>query len=349
MRILRNFDVRSYYPSLMIENGYTSRNIPDPKIFEKVYWDRVAAKKAGDKAKDLGLKLILNTTYGASLASTNPLYDPLMGRSVCISGQLYLLELAQRLYQNIPELRIVQLNTDGIMIEFDDSQYADVMAILDEWQQRTHFVLEEDKIKKLIQKDVNNYFLLFESGKVKTKGAYFSKGIAPAGAFSINNNFVIVKEAVVAFFLKCTPVEDTINSCQDIHKFQIIAKAGGSYKSVYLVPGDFEEYKKRWQKENRYRVVNRDEKLVWKSPPFLWEHYDGPRKEVQRVNRCYAAVQPDMGTLVKVKQDGSVAKIGGLPDSLIIDNRNKLTLDQVNRQWYIDLANKYIGDYLGKS
>lgn len=349
MRILRNYDVASYYPSMMIKNGYTSRNIPSPAVFEKVYNDRIAAKKSGDKKTADSLKLILNTTYGASLAETNPLYDPLMGRSVCISGQLYLLELAQRLYTEVADLKIVQLNTDGLTLEFDDTQYSQVMAILDEWQERTGFVLEEDKIRKLIQKDVNNYFLMFESGKVKTKGAYFSMGIAPAGAFSINNNFVIVKQAVVDYFVNGTPVEQTINGCEDIFQFQIIAKAGGGYKSVYLVPSDFESYKKQWQRENRYRITNKHGKEVWKNPSFLWSHYTGPHTEVQRVNRCYASIIPEQGTLVKVKPDGTLGKIGGLPDSIVIDNRNQLTLNAVDRQWYIDLANKYIGDYLGKS
>ena len=34
----------------------------------------------------------MNTTYGALLNKYNDLFDPLMGRSVCITGQLFLLE-----------------------------------------------------------------------------------------------------------------------------------------------------------------------------------------------------------------------------------------------------------------
>lgn len=332
-----------YYPSLMIKNGYTSRNIPSPKIFETVYHDRIAAKKSGDKNKANALKLILNTTYGASLATTNPLYDPLMGRSICISGQLYLLELAQHLYRDIPDLKIVALNTDGIMIEFDDSYYTEVTTIIDEWQERTGFELEEDKIRKLIQSNVNNYVMVFENGKVKTKGAYVTYGIAGAGAFSINNNHTIVKKAVIDYFVNGTPVEDTINGCDDIHEFQIIAKAGGGYKSVYRVPADFEDWKKRWTKDNRFRDSRG--KLV--NPRFTWDCYNGPRSELQKVNRVYASKNPNMGTLMKVKPDGTVGKIGGLPESCIIDNKNQLTLDAVDKSWYINLANKYISDYVG--
>lgn len=344
-RIIRNFDVASLYPSLMVYNGYTSRNIPSSEIFENFYHKRLQAKASGDKHTANTLKLILNTTYGASLASTNPLYDPLMGRSVCITGQLYILELAMRYLAACPSLRIIQLNTDGLMISLEESELPTVYRINDEWQQSKKLLLEEDKIQKIVQKDVNNYVMVFESGKVKTKGAYVTYGIAPAGAFSINNNHTIVKKAVIDYFTKNIPVEDTINGCEDIHEFQIIAKAGGGYKSVYRVPHDFEERKKRWQKENRFRDANG--KLV--PPKFTWDCYDGPRSTVQRVNRVYAANNPNMGTLVKVKPDGTVGKIGGLPESCIIDNKNKLTLDQIDRSWYVDLARKYISDYMGDS
>jgi hypothetical protein len=264
-----------------------------------------------------------------------------MGRSVCITGQLYILELAMRYLRDTKTVKIIQLNTDGIMISIDESEMPTIYRINEEWQQSKSLLLEEDKISKIAgQKDVNNYVMVFENGKVKTKGAYVTYGMAPAGAFSINNNHTIVKKAVIEYFVNGTPVEDTINGCDNIFEFQIVAKAGGGYKSVFRVPGDFEERKKRWVKENRTREL--------KNPRFTWDSYDGPRYEVQRVNRVYASTNPNMGTLVKIKPDGTVGKIGGLPESVIIDNKNKLTLDAVDKSWYIDLARKYISDYVGE-
>lgn len=346
-RVIRNFDVASLYPSLMVYNGFTSRNIPSSEIFENFYHTRLKAKKEGDKKTANTLKLILNTTYGASLAKTNPLYDPLMGRSVCITGQLYILELAMRYMRECKTLRLIQLNTDGLMISLEENEMPIIYRINDEWQQEKHLELEEDKIQAIYQKDVNNYVMVFENGKVKTKGAYVTYGMAAAGAFSINNNYTIVKKAVIEFFVKGTPVEETINSATDIHDFQIIAKAGGGYKSVYRVPNDFEEYKKAWQKENRYRATNSAGKDVWKNASFKWENYYGPHTQVQKVNRVYSSITPGGGTLVKVKPDGTVGRIQNLPDSIVIDNKNELTLDAVDRSWYINLAKKYIEDYTG--
>lgn len=342
-RVIRNFDVASLYPSLMVYNGYTSRNIPSSEIFENFYHTRLNAKKNGDKKTANTLKLILNTTYGASLAKTNPLYDPLMGRSVCITGQLYILELAMRYLLECQSIRIIQLNTDGLMISLEESELPTVYRLNDEWQRSKSLELEEDKISAIYQKDVNNYVMVFENGKVKTKGAYVTYGMAAAGAFSINNNHTIVKQAVVDYFSKGVPVEETIYGCEDIHKFQIIAKAGGGYKSCHLVPADFEDRKKAWSKDNRRRSDNGS----WKYPPMCWPDYDGPHTEVQRVNRVYAAAEPNRGTIVKVKPDGTIGKIGGLPDSVVIDNKNELTLASVDKEWYIALARKYIEDYTG--
>ena len=269
------------------------------------------AKAAGDTATANALKLVVNTTYGASLNKYNDLCDPLMGRSVCITGQLFLLELAQHLYQDIPDLRIVQLNTDGIMIEFDDSQYDQVQEILAEWQTRTGFCLEEDKISMLVQKDVNGYIEVQPSGKFKCKGGYLVRGISPAGAFNVNNNATIVAKALVEYFVNGTPPEDTINTCDDIFQFQIIAKAGAKYREAYHI-------------------------------------VDGEKVPVQKVNRIYATADPRYGKLFKVKAENDAeAKIEMLPEHCIIDNDNHLTIADVDKQFYIDMAKKRINDFMG--
>ena len=269
------------------------------------------AKAAGDTATANALKLVVNTTYGASLNKYNDLCDPLMGRSVCITGQLFLLELAQHLYTMVDDLRIVQLNTDGIMIEFDNSQYDQVQEILDEWEKRTGFELEEDSIAQIAQKDVNNYVEVQPSGKFKTKGGYLVRGIAPAGAFNVNNNATIVAKALVEYFVHGTPPEDTINACDDIFQFQIIAKAGAKYREAYHM-------------------------------------VDGEKVPVQKVNRIYATTDPRYGKLFKVKAENDAeAKIEMLPEHCIIDNDNHLSITDVDKQFYIDMAKKRINDFMG--
>ena len=310
-RLIRNYDVASYYPHLMVYYGYTSRNIPDPQIYADMLEKRMRAKKSGDKATANALKLVANTTYGAMLNKYNDLYDPLMGRSVCITGQLFLLELSQHLIAECSTLRIVQLNTDGIMVSFDENEYDKVLAITKEWEQRTRFELEEDRIRRIVQKDVNNYVEIPYEGKPKIKGGYLVRGLAPAGAFNINNNATIVAKAIVEYFTNGTEVETTIGECTDTSQFQLIAKAGSKYKEAYHL-------------------------------------VDGKQEPVQKVNRVYATTDERYGKIYKVKaENDSTAKIESLPEHCIIDNDNKLTIESVDKSWYIELAKKRINDFLG--
>ena len=305
-----NKDVGSYYPHLMTICGYTSRNIPSADTFQSVLDKRMAAKKAGDKATANALKLVVNTTYGAMLNQFNELYDPLMGRSVCISGQLFLLELAVHLHREVEGLKIIQINTDGIMVECGKVLIREIDIICEEWQKRTGFTLEEDKVIKIAQKDVNNYIEVQADGSSKAKGGYLVRGISTVGSFNINNNAVIVAEALKEYFINSIAPEDTINSCEEIFKFQMIAKAGSKYKEAY--------------------------QLV-----------DSEKVNVQKTNRVYATTNETLGTLYKVKDNGAVAKIESLPEHCIIDNENQLSIKDIDKSFYIELAKKRINDFLG--
>lgn len=310
-RVIRNKDVASYYPHLMTLCGYTSRNIPSAEVFENVLETRMKAKASGDKATANALKLVVNTTYGALLNKYNDLFDPLMGRSVCITGQLFLMELAQHLYKDIPGLKIVQLNTDGIMVECDKKDLDTLNEICDEWQSRTGFELEEDSVFKIAQKDVNNYVEVQPSGDVKKKGGYLVKGISEVGAWNINNSCCIVATALKEYFVNGTPVEETIENCDDIFQFQIIAKAGAKYREAYHI-------------------------------------VDGVKEPVQKVNRVYATKDERYGKLFKVKEeDDSTAKIEMLPEHCIIDNDNHLSISDVDKDFYIKMAKKRVNDFMG--
>lgn len=323
-RSIRNKDVASYYPHLMTlplsggrQYGFCSRNIPSPQVFINTLEDRVKAKKVGDMNTANALKLVLNTTYGAMLngkdgIAFNDLYDPLMGRSVCITGQLFLLELSEHLIRECPTLKIIQLNTDGIMVSLDNTDEPKWQEITQEWQDRTGFELEEDFIQKIVQKDVNNYVEIpVGGGEPKVKGGQLVRGISAVGAFNLNNNAVAVAQAIKQFFIDSTPPEQTIAASDNILDFQLIAKASGKYSGCYHVVA-------------------------------------GEKVPVQKVNRVYAVANKNYGTVYKTHAaTGRDAKVAGLPTHCVIDNNNGLNIEIVDRKWYVKLAQKYINDFLG--
>ena len=310
-RVIQNRDVSSLYPSLIEGYNYLSRNVPDPQLFYDIRKDRIRAKHEGDKQTATDLKLPLNTVSGAQENQYNDLYDPLPTRSLRISGQLFLTMLTMRLLNACKTIKLLNLNTDGLMYSIDKSELQIVDKICDEWEAQTRFELETDSISKVWLKDVNNLLFIDTKGKVKTVGGYLNYGISVKGAWSINNNATIVKKAIVDYFTKGTEVETTISECTDIFQFQLIAKAGSKYKEAYHL-------------------------------------VDGEKQPVQKVNRVYATSDKRYGKLYKVKaENDATAKIEMLPEHCIIDNDNHLEIKDIDKTFYIEMARKRINDFLG--
>lgn len=310
-RVIQNRDVSSLYPSLIEEYNYLSRNVPDPGLFYAIRKDRIAAKHNEDTQTAKDLKLPLNTVSGAQENQYNDLYDPLPTRSLRISGQLFLTMLAMQLLQACKTIKLLNLNTDGLAYSVDKTELPIVDRIAAEWEKTTRFELETDEISKIWIKDVNNLLIIKTNGKVKTVGGYLNYGISVKSAWAINNNMIIVKKALIDYFVKGTPVEDTINGSTDIFDFQLIAKAGAKYKEAYHL-------------------------------------VDGVKTPIQKVNRVYATSDERYGKLFKVKaENDATARIEMLPEHCIIDNDNHLSIDDVDKTFYIEMARKRINDFLG--
>lgn len=366
-RVIINQDVGSLYPNSMINFGYCSRSMEDPEAYEKLVQKRLGYKKtAGDLSKKLvkkhgddwykrtdeilkdcdeetakdiqnqidfnnkqsALKLVINTVYGAMLNLYNDLADRWAGRSVCISNQLAITMLIVQLAQQCETIDFININTDGIMFSIDKKEVELSEAIVATWSEITRFEMERDDFKKVIQKDVNNYIGITPDGKFKTKGGYVS--LYKGGNFK-TNSLQIIHRSIVEYLVNNIPVETTINECKDIFAFQQIVKTGGTF-------------------EGSYHYIN------------------GEREQIQKVNRIYAVKDKKYGQVVKGKwitekrkKDKDTGKmistpvdppqwsetiISECPTHAFIDNENVLTVDELDKDYYIDMAKKRIDKYI---
>ena len=225
----------------------------------------------------------------------------------------------------MPTLEIISNNTDAIVYEVDEEYKEQAHKVLNDWQKLTGLELEEDKISKIIMANVNNYVEIVETGdndyKVNYKGGNFTgkhifKWDEEKKVFHYefkddlkSNSMTIVSEAILKKLLFNIPVEETINNCNDIFRFQIISHLGATY-----------------------------EKCVQESP--------NGDIELQRNNRIYAGKIPS-GAIIKVKPNGRRDSLASQPPNPIIDNGNKCTIEDINKEWYIDIANQRVSDFLG--
>ena len=327
-RVIINQDVGSLYPNSMINFGYCSRSMKDPEAYIKLVKKRLGYKKAGDKKRADALKLVVNTVYGAMLNLFNDLADRWAGRSVCISNQLAMTVLIVQLSKQCETIDFVNINTDGIMFTINKSEVELSEQIVATWCEITKFEMERDDFKKVIQKDVNNYIGITPDGKFKTKGGYVS--LYKGGNFK-TNSLQIIHKAIVENLVNGIPAEKTIRECKDVFAFQQIIKTGGTFEGSY--------------------------------------HYiDGERVPIQKVNRVYAVKDPKYGAVVKGKWITEKRKknkdtgkmestpvdppvwsetvISECPDHAFIDNENVLTVDDLDLDYYIDMAKKRIDKYI---
>lgn len=337
-------DVNNYYPSMLIAWGLVTRAATNDN-YHLVYNTRksmkakqIAAAKSGKKAEaknwkkaQLPYKKMLNALSGGMKDETNPAYDPRNNNCMCINGQLMLLDLIEHL-EAVPGFELIQSNTDGLIIWIPDTDEAFEMVddICWEWEQRCStdqcsILLELDNISEIYQKDVNNYLWVGADGSVERIGAYVKELSAT------DNDLPILNKALVEYMVHKTPVEQTINQCDDLIMFQKIVKLSEKYDWV--------------EHEHCTPVITKTGKRVIK------EVYEYPEKVKYSYKsyRVFASNSQDDGRLLKrkrVKTKGE--KFGNTPDHCFICNDDVCgvkTPQTLDKGWYIDLAKKRLKQF----
>ena len=89
----------------------------------------------------------------------NKIKDVINKSDNLING-IFIVDLLDKLENQIKGLEIFQSNTDGIIISCEDYEYDKVEEIIHEWERRTGLEMEIDESIALYQKDVSSYILI---------------------------------------------------------------------------------------------------------------------------------------------------------------------------------------------
>jgi len=294
-------DVTAYYPSLQMRYKFGYRNMAHPENFEKIHGENLRMKATGNKKARLPYKIADNAISGQLKDKFSPLYDPRENNAICVNGQLLLVDLIEKIE---PYCQLIQSNTDGILLKLRSMKDYDLLDdLVWEWEERTGMKMEFDIYTKVFQKDVNNYLLVGADGKTKTKGAY-TKGLSP-----VDNDLPIINKALVDYMTKGTPVETTINDCDELIMFQKVVKLSGKYWRAW--------HRGNYMAEKCYRV------------------FASRRSSDTYIGKC--------------KQKGAtIEKFGNTPEHCFIENddiNGKAVPSNLDRHWYINLAKERLAQY----
>lgn len=335
---LINIDVTSYYPNLIMNFNYMSRNVPNPDIYKRIYQMRFEFKrKMKEELKANGytplyydyykkqeaLKLILNTTYGAMKNEYNALYDPQQASSVCYLGQMLLAALANKIHKETHAI-VVQTNTDGILVKISNEQLDNMKRLVSEWEEITGFVMEYDNIQMFFQRDVNNYIEVpmgvktMEDLKVKGKWTNQENYNPNDRKRKLTNlNAPITHNAILNYYVFNKPISDTIRECNDLYMFCFTTKTGYTYDKTYY-------------------------------------EYNGEMRNTNKVNRVIATINNRCGSIYKYKkayidENGKAIKerydkVAEIPEHCHIVNDTLEMVNDLDYNWYIQFANNKLQD-----
>lgn len=317
-------DVGSLYPNTMVLFDYLSRNIPEDKrhIYQMLLDERMEAKYSNKEFTEIkgvkiptkllinGYKLPLNTKYGAMGAEFNKLYDPRMRLLVCITGQMAMWDLLEKIEDHAT---IIQSNTDAhYYIPFSEEDEKEIDDIAKDWEERTGYTLDDDPFKAIFQKDVNNYLAVTSDGKVKFKGAIgLTNGLKVSKA--------IVSNAFINYVVSGKDYKEFINECDELRQFQMITKTGYTFDNT--VVRDMNGNETKAQKVNRVFAIKDSYKAV----------------EIFKVKR--GSIIEEEGTTI-VGDDSYTKGLPNAPEYYAIDNEaigeGWITIDDIDKEYYIN-------------
>lgn len=325
-------DVTAYYPSLQKQYQIGYRVMDNPENFEFIHDSNIEFKRKGDKKARQPFKIMDNAISGQMKQYQSALYDPMSNNTICINGQLLLLDLIEHLEELC---KLVQNNTDGIIVELADYErdFDRIDDAVYEWEQRTGMKMDFDTfVGDIYQKDVNNYVLIDrETGNMKVKGAYAKK------LSDLDYDLPIVNRGIIQYFLHGTAPEETVGACTSLRDFQKVVKVSSKYRYALYSPIITTE--KIRDEKGRSKTVKR---------------FSGGEIQIDKTFRVFASTDQSKGGLFKVSgkiirgREKNPEQFANTPEHCFIVNGDVTNLpvpDELDRQYYISMIYKRLKDF----
>jgi hypothetical protein len=286
-------------------------------FIEKRIAEKHKPKNERDNVLIEGYKLVLNGCYGKSNEEKSFLYDPMYTFKTTIAGQLFISMWVERMVEAVPELVVLQTNTDGITIRIPRNKLELIRQVNNQLTKETSLVIEEAFYSKMCIRDVNNYIGIYtdstkENEHIKLKGDY-----EIYKEFHKDSSMRIVPFAVKEYFAYNIPIEKTIKKCRDIYDFCLQLKTNS------------------------------------KSIPYF-KHFDSNKKlintKLNRMTRYYIGKGNQSGMLYKEFEDGKITGVNVGYSAIIFNKYENKNWDDYNIDYgfYIKEARKLVNPLIYK-
>lgn len=162
-------DFSAMYPSIMIAYDFFPPNLPDhiKEIFKKFAHARDEYKAAGDKVSSDAYKPILNSVPGRFRYQFSKLYHPATNFSICALGQTLITAMSL-----IVKGRLIQVDTDGIMVLCTDDEYNFNVDLISKFSELINLKIKVEPFMWFAQQNIHSYAFADGDGNVDGIGGF---------------------------------------------------------------------------------------------------------------------------------------------------------------------------------
>lgn len=288
-----HIDVKSFFTSIMVNNQFISSAIKEKHRVKELHDKKVIDEKEA-------YKIVINAIVGSMNNPYSKLYDPRQYFSITVSGQVMLTHLILILENFIEEL--IQTNTDGIILKVNPAFEELVIDLSNRWASYYDMSVQVTKIKKIWQKNVNNYVVLTDNNEYWRTGIYAEPNY-------LTNTIPVISKAVFA------------------------------YQTVGVKPQDFlVEQFKNGSIEDFYYIGSKSND----SDQLVQEVFANRTKSCKKVNDTVCGIATSnkhLGTVYQQKK-GLHSKLPGCPDNFM--SHTKATKKDINLSWYVEQVERVV-------
>lgn len=330
--IIYDWDVASYYPNNAIVNRLYPEHLGEQfcDIYKDVFEHRQSYKKG--TTENAMLKLALNGVYGDSNNKYSPFYDPQYTMAITINGQLLLCLLAEQLIK-IPDMSMVQINTDGLTVKIPRKHVDHMKAVCKWWEEFTCLKLESAIYSRMFIRDVNNYIAEYENGNLKRKGAYEYDL-----EWHQNHSSLVIPKAVEAVLVRGEDLETFIRNHDDLFDFMLRTKIS---KADNLVIKTLDGPEIELQRISRYYISKTGGALTKISPPAKGKKVGSWKRATKLTDQFYESVRSEISK--KEVTTHSDIDSEGYPWDERINTKNKSKYEirrtSINAGWLVSICN----------
>lgn len=162
-------DFSAMYPSIMIAYDFFPPGLPIhiKEIFKRFAHARDEFKAAGDKDSSDAYKPILNSVPGRFRYQYSKLYHPATNFSICALGQTLITAMSL-----VVKGRLIQVDTDGIMVLCTDSEYDFNVDLISKFSEMISLKIKVEPFQWFAQQNIHSYAFADGDGNVDGIGGF---------------------------------------------------------------------------------------------------------------------------------------------------------------------------------